>query len=149
MKSLNDIANSPQYCRLSHWTRTNVGLGQLDAIKILGLNCVGNETKPHQCHTIFLSLHSVPKLLHEDGWGASALALASHPSSWKSLATQWSLKHIVRHWCGFVSLPTQFHPKIFIASNCPNSTFVRVQCDSLQYCGEFAISLRDFTIIRK
>ena len=23
----NDIANSPQYCRLSHWTRTNVGWG--------------------------------------------------------------------------------------------------------------------------
>ena len=30
--------------------------------------------------------------------------------------------------------------KIFITSHRPQPTFFRVQCDSLQYCGEFAIS---------
>ena len=39
--------------------------------------------------------------------------------------------------------------KIFIASHRFHPTFICRQCDSLQYCGEFAISRRNYCIIRE
>jgi len=40
-----NIANSPQYCRLSHWRQMNVGWKRWDAIKIL-FEMIYNKTGP-------------------------------------------------------------------------------------------------------
>ena len=115
---------------------------------------ISNRTTKHM---IFLSLHCVANVLH-DNEGSQALALAAGfspppPSlSCRTFGAKWRLTKIMlqngglgflfHYFCSPLQPRFLSHPTIIT-----QRTF-RVQCDSLQYCREFAISWKHYILVK-